>query len=57
MHCCQRKQDRFRAQLRWLEEGLNMLIRTAWSMITGWRSELRRDRSHSPRDRGPHGTV
>src|SRR5688500_1115539 len=44
MHRFERNRDKFRAQLRWLEDGLHMLMRRAWSMITGWR-DRRRDQS------------
>ncbi len=57
MHCSHRNRDRFRAQLRFLEDGLHMLMRKAWHMITTWR-ERRRDQSRGHRRRrGSHGAV
>lgn len=57
MHCHQRDRDKFRAQLRWLEDGLHMLMRRAWSLITGWCFGRRPGESPGRRNRGIHGRI
>lgn len=57
MHSYQRNRGRFRAQLRFLEDGVRTLMRKAWSLITGWCFGCRPGETPGRRYRGIHGRI